>query len=1099
MLFMSSSSSSLRARARMGGDGAKRMGVGTSAVATTETTLRHGHTEDPKSGGSLAAGTDTTTTTTITHGAPVAASSSSSPTGASQIHNTQSHASMGTSSYSATTTGTPSQSLDDHSSSAFSVTDSGSSRTSTRMDPSEWSGSGNGRVEPQLGPGRVRPEGSGAKDKNKANGHAAAADEDWARDVRWLVTQDNDKQEPASSARISSGSRFTKRKSLPSSLSSPSSTNRASTTTTTTTTTTQNANYLPRKTPKLLKSMSKANPSIMMNMTALMEEDEDALATGGIHADGPQSNVILVHSDEAGMGTSTPPSPSKPRSPFSSYLSPNEPTTGSERLASVTASGSTSRSTNSSSGSSQSRMPTTHNTNNNYHNHNDTPSSTSSNLRHRRSRSLDLEHDQQAKSSSSSLRSHSRSRINGTSVSELAASLPLPSGELPSNGTPGYTSLMLPRAPPPVSLSAKSLGKRAEVNNDGRVDLTMSGAAQTTMATVEVMQGLGVANVKKGFMSVFGLKKGLGRRQTLPSHVIAPRGESGAGKMRSRSEDVGMGGLGSYKPLEFTSYRKPPEYIPGGSVLVQVWAVGVDGTDARLVGLRLGSRGTGHTSASTARFKNAAGKALTRSGSLRRKFFGSGGGGDSGGGRVDHHQQVQPQVGFIPGRSFVGRVLECGWEVRGDVVRKGEWVVGLLDVKKCGALAEFIVVDKRRIHRVPHPKMEGQPSISPISPSRRSSRASSSKMKRTTSFGLTLEELALLPLCGIPAYRAVRTFMYAFSSTTTKEPDTPVIGSPRSASSSRTKLSNHEVAGGRKRRALVLRGHDGIGAIAAQLLIARGWCVYVHVPCPYPANTGDGEHSEAELYMESVEARAREWGCEEVIFDDGLEENGDEGRGAVVRILDRLRGEGDVIDAVLDTVGGKEVWEAAERLLKCSYIVSSDSSSRITLPLGGGGKGGSVRKKGQSQFTTLIGDSPHRVVPNAGDLFRAGLRSLKMGGKPSGGGGGNSKEDPTADQVKGSHQTRDENKVGYAWVSLSQDVDWEGQDVAESIGAVLRLALEEKAKPWVGGEHHGGRNLFSELSVERYRVVSFERAAQDVFVDYGPLGHGATSVIKIVG
>ncbi|KAJ7020797.1 hypothetical protein C8F04DRAFT_1316589 [Mycena alexandri] len=38
--------------------------------------------------------------------------------------------------------------------------------------------------------------------------------------------------------------------------------------------------------------------------------------------------------------------------------------------------------------------------------------------------------------------------------------------------------------------------------------------------------------------------------------------------------------------------------------------------------------------------------------------------------------------GFLPGRSFVGRVLERGREVRDEVVRRGEWVVGLLDIHK---------------------------------------------------------------------------------------------------------------------------------------------------------------------------------------------------------------------------------------------------------------------------------------------------------------------------------------------------------------------------------------------------------------------------------
>ncbi len=39
-------------------------------------------------------------------------------------------------------------------------------------------------------------------------------------------------------------------------------------------------------------------------------------------------------------------------------------------------------------------------------------------------------------------------------------------------------------------------------------------------------------------------------------------------------------------------------------------------------------------------------------------------------------------VGFVPGRSFVGRVLESGWEVKEEVAKKGDWVIGLLDVRK---------------------------------------------------------------------------------------------------------------------------------------------------------------------------------------------------------------------------------------------------------------------------------------------------------------------------------------------------------------------------------------------------------------------------------
>ena len=40
-------------------------------------------------------------------------------------------------------------------------------------------------------------------------------------------------------------------------------------------------------------------------------------------------------------------------------------------------------------------------------------------------------------------------------------------------------------------------------------------------------------------------------------------------------------------PLTFTVYHTPPRVVPRGSVLVQVWAAGLDGVDARIVGAGL--------------------------------------------------------------------------------------------------------------------------------------------------------------------------------------------------------------------------------------------------------------------------------------------------------------------------------------------------------------------------------------------------------------------------------------------------------------------------------------------------------------------------------
>jgi hypothetical protein len=165
----------------------------------------------------------------------------------------------------------------------------------------------------------------------------------------------------------------------------------------------------------------------------------------------------------------------------------------------------------------------------------------------------------------------------------------------------------------------------------------------------------------------------------------------------------------------------------------------------------------------------------------------------------------------------------------------------------------------------------------------------------------------------------------------------------------------------------------------------------------------------------------------------------------------------------LDTVGGKEVWEASERLLKLPGLGGSDGKNTD-------GKKTAKKAKniGVKQFTTLIGDFPGRAIPTAGDNFRAGLRSLNfgVGGRSDG-------------------KKQDGGKVGYAWVSVAQDVDWEGEDVSETVGAVLRMSLEDGIRPWVGGKGE--------------RVMPFEKAPE-VFVNggRGMLGDGGTVVVKVV-
>ena len=335
---------------------------------------------------------------------------------------------------------------------------------------------------------------------------------------------------------------------------------------------------------------------------------------------------------------------------------------------------------------------------------------------------------------------------------------------------------------------------------------------------------------------------------------------------------------------------------------------------------------------------------------------------------------------------------------------------------------------------------------------------------------LTLEELALLPLCGIPAYRAVRTFIYAFSSLGGGGSMASPISTVHDRNRNNSKMTTTEHPQGRRRRVLVLRGHDGVGAMAVQLLAKRGWEVSVHVPFSASSTTYDPTTTEVEqvdAIPMNIQERARDWGADEIIFDEEAGDGIDDGRIAAIRVMESLKDDGDVFDAILDTVGGKEVREAGEKLLRSAGVAPNSPSGNEPpmSPRARGDKG-----KGVGQFTTLVGDVPERPIPTTADHFRAGLRSFGVESAKNG------SDEGTAADMRG-------NKVGYAWVSVAQDVDWEGEDISETLSSVLRLALEERVRPVIGA---------------RYRIVPFEQAPY-VFVDKGPLGHGCNVVVKVAG
>lgn len=195
--------------------------------------------------------------------------------------------------------------------------------------------------------------------------------------------------------------------------------------------------------------------------------------------------------------------------------------------------------------------------------------------------------------------------------------------DLPSIGTRGFTTLVLPRAdfharePGQDHQSSKSLFKRGGTGTGSGTDITKTGLAQTTMATVEVVKGIAAGKNENKWRIFPFVRKAKATPKIDPT--IKNPGKS---------------------PLGFTSWRSPPKKVNGTGVMVQVWAIGVDGMDVYLVSPPKLSEG------------------------------------------VKGEPMTDPAVGFVPGRSFAGRVVECGWEVNEADIKKGEWVVGLLEVQK---------------------------------------------------------------------------------------------------------------------------------------------------------------------------------------------------------------------------------------------------------------------------------------------------------------------------------------------------------------------------------------------------------------------------------
>lgn len=239
--------------------------------------------------------------------------------------------------------------------------------------------------------------------------------------------------------------------------------------------------------------------------------------------------------------------------------------------------------------------------------------------------------------------------------------------------------------------------------------------------------------------------------------------------------------------------------------------------------------------------------------------------------------------GWVPGRSFSGRIMEVGWEVKH--LRKGDVVFGLQSNRKCGALAEFITIEQQLVSKAPEDC-------------------------------LTVEQIAALPSAGVLAFQVMQNYC---------------ANLPKGA------------------RILILSAHDGVGLLAMQECASLGPVIVAHCP----ASVSDG--------VAVCEAN----GAHEVVVGEAL------------WAMNTLHESS--FDLVLDTIGGRRLYDAARRILVTN-----------------------------GQFVTCFGDEHNSANPN----FRSQMRSLRR-----------------------TFFKKDKKNIGYEWIGVDTS-----EDCKEALEAVKAVA-----------------------------------------------------------
>ncbi|EGG04498.1 uncharacterized protein MELLADRAFT_64869 [Melampsora larici-populina 98AG31] len=202
---------------------------------------------------------------------------------------------------------------------------------------------------------------------------------------------------------------------------------------------------------------------------------------------------------------------------------------------------------------------------------------------------------------------------------------------------------------------------------------------------------------------------------------------------------------------------------------------------------------------------------------------------------------------FVPGRSFVGKVLEVGLGVKR--LKKGDLVYGLQDLKKSGALAQRMVIDKDLV------------AIAPVHPN------------------LSMEQIACLPTLGVPSYFVMSTIC---------------AGLPKGS------------------KILILNGHKGLGAMMCELVKYfrpnRDLWVTCHIP------TVATSVEEIGITVGRCEFR----GAREVMVED-----------SILSSLNSIHESS--YDVVIDTIGGRRIYDASRRILHHEGMFISCVGDRLRM------------------------------------------------------------------------------------------------------------------------------------------------------------------------